>query len=47
MLTDEEIDSPNEGLEFSMFEGEVSEAVDGERSESEDEWEEVRMVGKK
>jgi len=46
--TDEDgIDSPNEGWAFSMFEGEVAEAVDGEISESEDEWEEVWMVGDK
>jgi len=30
-----------------MFEGEVAEAADGERLESEDGWEEVGMVGKK
>lgn len=41
---DEEI---NEGWAFSMFEGEVAEAMDGEGSESEDEWEEVGMVGEK
>jgi hypothetical protein len=44
---DEEIDGPNEGWAFSMFEGEVAEAADGESSESEDEWEEVEMVGEK
>ena len=30
-----------------MFEDEVAEAADGERSESEDEWEAVGMVGEK
>jgi len=30
-----------------MFEGEVSKVVDDESSESEDEWEEVEMVGEK
>jgi len=44
---DEETDSPNEGWAFSMFEGEVAKAADGESSESEDEWEEVEMVGEK
>jgi len=38
MPTDEERDSPNEGWAFSMFEGEVAEAADGERSEYEYEW---------
>ena len=33
---DEETDSPNEGWAFSMFEGEVAKAADGESSESED-----------
>jgi len=33
---DEETDSPNEGWAFSMFEGEVTKAADGESSESED-----------
>ena len=47
MPTDEERDSSNEGWAFSMFEGEVAEAADGERSEYEYEWEEVGMVGKK
>jgi len=47
MPTDKEIDSPNEGWAFSMFEGEVAEAADGERLESEDEWEEVGMVSEK